>query len=190
MVPWTGLFLLSLLFRERPPLRVILLWDPSRVHSWSPLVHHVYAPPSGQIVHRHSITFYMQMIFNYIVKSWFLWCLLEYILPGNTEIVSWAEVIVITLSGPSSNNISNCSILWSWCLIKSCPEGGPKSRCHLWFRAVLWHPGDQSPAGLFCTTETALQVKSFFSPADLGKVIHASVSSRLDYCNALCSGIS
>ena len=37
---------------------------------------------------------------------------------------------------------------------------------------------------------TIAKIKSFLSPKDLEKVIHAFISSRLDYCNSLYTGIS
>lgn len=43
---------------------------------------------------------------------------------------------------------------------------------------------------MLCTAETVLQDKSLHSPTDLEKIIHAIVSSRLDYCNVLYFGLS
>ncbi len=42
----------------------------------------------------------------------------------------------------------------------------------------------------FAQLRQLTKIKSFLSVADLQKVIHAFISSRLDYCNALYSGIS
>ncbi len=42
----------------------------------------------------------------------------------------------------------------------------------------------------FAQLRQLTKIKSFLSLADLEKVIHAFISSRLDYCNALYSGIS
>ncbi len=41
----------------------------------------------------------------------------------------------------------------------------------------------------FAQLRQLTKIKSFLSPADLEKVIRAFISSRLDYCNALYSGI-
>lgn len=115
MVPWTGLFLLSLLFRERPC--VLLLWDPPRVHSWSPLVPHVYAPLQAKLcIDTTSISicrWYSVILLKagFSGASCIIPCLAGFKTVhklSKTESVSWAEVIVIiTLTGPSSNNISN-----------------------------------------------------------------------------------
>ncbi|KAF7662428.1 hypothetical protein LDENG_00236440, partial [Lucifuga dentata] len=37
---------------------------------------------------------------------------------------------------------------------------------------------------------TISKIKHFLSPTDLENVIHALISSRLDYCNSLYHGIS
>src|SRR4029434_7347240 len=42
----------------------------------------------------------------------------------------------------------------------------------------------------FYQLRTIAKIKSFLSPKDLEKVIHSFISSRLDYCNSLCTGIS
>ena len=42
----------------------------------------------------------------------------------------------------------------------------------------------------FAQLRQLTKIRSFLSSADLEKVIHAFISSRLDYCNALYSGIS
>ena len=42
----------------------------------------------------------------------------------------------------------------------------------------------------FFQLRTIAKIKSFLSPKDLEKVIHAFISSRLDYCNSLYTGIS
>ena len=44
--------------------------------------------------------------------------------------------------------------------------------------------------GSFFQLRTLAKIKSFLSPKDLEKVIHAFISSRLDYCNSLYTGIS
>lgn len=42
----------------------------------------------------------------------------------------------------------------------------------------------------FYQLRTLAKIKSFLSPKDLEKVIHAFISSRLDYCSSLYTGIS
>ncbi|KAF7645688.1 hypothetical protein LDENG_00200040, partial [Lucifuga dentata] len=37
---------------------------------------------------------------------------------------------------------------------------------------------------------TISKIRHFLSPSDLERVIHALISSRLDYCNSLYHGIS
>ena len=43
---------------------------------------------------------------------------------------------------------------------------------------------------IFAQLRQVMKIRSFLSSADLEKVIHAFLSSRLDYCNTLYSGIS
>lgn len=44
--------------------------------------------------------------------------------------------------------------------------------------------------GSFCQLRSIAKLKPFLSHNKLETLIHAFISSRLDYCNALCAGIS
>ncbi len=102
---------------------------------------------------------------------------------------SKSEVLIFTPCAPSSasiNNLSSSLGALSNNVWKEARNFGVVFDSELSFDVQV----TKVVQACFAQLRQLTKIKSFFSVADLQKVIHAFISSRLDYCNALYSGIS
>ncbi len=102
---------------------------------------------------------------------------------------SKSEVLIITPCGLSSANINNLSSslgALSNNVRKEAHNLGVIFDSELSFDVQV----TKVVQSCFAQLRQLMKIKSFLSFADFEKVIHAFISSRLDYCNALYSGIS
>ncbi len=102
---------------------------------------------------------------------------------------SKSEVLIVTPAGPSINNLnlpsSSLGVLASN-IHKEARNLGVTFDSDLSFDAQV----TKVLQSCFSQLRQLTKLKSILSRSDLEKVIHAFITSRLDYCNALYSGIS
>ena len=102
---------------------------------------------------------------------------------------SKSEVIIITPPGPSISSVTNMSSGLGALSNNVCTEArnlGVIFDSQLSFDAQV----TKVVQSCFAQLRQLSKVRSFLSPTLFETVIHAFISSRIDYCNALYSGIS
>ena len=102
---------------------------------------------------------------------------------------SKSEIVIVSPSGPSTNNITDLSSslgTLSNNVQKEAHNLGVIFDSELFFDTHV----TKVVQSCFAQLRQQTKIRSFLSSADLEKVIHAFISSSLDYCNALYSGTS
>lgn len=100
-----------------------------------------------------------------------------------------SEIIVCTPIGTSTSylkNFTTFTTVFSDNIQKEARNLGVIFESELSFDAQV----TKVVQSCFVQLRQLTKIRTFLSSADLEKVIHAFISSRLDYCNALYSGIS
>uniref|UniRef100_A0A667WJC6 Reverse transcriptase domain-containing protein n=1 Tax=Myripristis murdjan TaxID=586833 RepID=A0A667WJC6_9TELE len=167
-----------------------------------PLLFTIYMLPLGHILRRHNINFhcyaddtqlYVPLKPGSTDASSILSCL--------SEVKTWmynnflqlndskSEMIIITPSGPSTSSVHDISSSLRVFSDNLCTEA---RNLGFLFDSNLSCDAQVTKVvqTCFATLRQLSKIRPFLSPALLEIIIHALISSRLDYCNALYSGIS
>ena len=167
-----------------------------------PLLFIVYMLPLGQIMRRHNIDFHCY------ADDMQLYILLQ---PGKTdvscilsclaEINNWmsenvlqlndskSDIVIMCPSCPSTSNIAYLSS--SLGALSNNVRKEARNLGVIFDSELSFHTQVTKVVQCCCAQlRQLMKIRSFLSSADLKKLIHAFISSRLDYCNALYSGFS